>query len=349
MKKQPFVGLRLQSWAFRKQTRRLRRRGWREVVTPFVGYGSQSHVRIMGRVELRPQDIAAGPSPSMRDFLHQRGWRNFFTAPVGGHPVKVELAGRELELVTDDAGYFDVRLQATELAPGWHQAKVTAPRALAVDAPILVIGDDVELGIVSDIDDTILSTRLPRLFIAAWNSLVMMEGNRQSVPGMAKLYRELLDQHPGAPIVYVSTGSWNTLPFLNRFMTRHGYPRGPLLLTHFGPTQTSWFRSGPNHKRYALFELARDFPNMQWVLFGDNGQHDPVLYREFSQLSPDSVRLIAIRELSGTEHVLAHGTTGVLADSAQITHTQPAVTEVFGSDGYQLAPQVHAALAAQQV
>ncbi len=344
MGKQPFVGLRLQSWSFRRLSRRLKKRGWVEVITPFTGYGSPDLVRVMGRIELRPPDIVAGPATSMLHFLNQRGWRNFFTAPVSGHEVSVELAGQCVELRADEAGYFDVRIQAGGLEPGWHEATVSGPQMVDAKAPVLVIGDDVEFGLVSDIDDTILATRLPRLLIAAWNSLVMTEGKRQAIPGMADLYRQLLDENPGAPIIYVSTGIWNTLPFLNRFMARHDYPRGPLLLTHFGPTQTSWFRSGPNHKRFALFELARDFPNIKWVLFGDNGQHDPILYREFSQLSPGSVRLIAIRELSGTEHVLAHGTTTVLSDSAQITYTQPVVPEVFGADGHELAPKVFAAL-----
>lgn len=345
MGKQPFVGLRLQSWAFQRISRRLRKRGWVEVVTPFTGYGTPDLVRVMGRVELRPPNIAAGPATSMLSFLNQRGWRNFFTAPVSGFQVDVELAGNQVSLCADEAGYFDLRMQTSDLKPGWHEATVSGPGIAAVAAPVLVIGDDVNFGLVSDIDDTILATRLPRLLIAAWNSLVMTEGKRQAVPGMADLYDQLLSAHPGAPIVYVSTGIWNTLPFLNRFMVRHGYPRGPLLLTHLGPTQTSWFRSGANHKRYALFELARDFPNIKWVLFGDNGQHDPILYREFSQLSPGSVRLIAIRELSETEHVLAHGTMTVMSDSAQITYTQPVVPEVFGSDGHELAPKVLAALA----
>ena len=66
-----------------------------------------------------------------------------------------------------------------------------------------------------------------------------------------------------------------------------------MLLTDFGPTQTRWFRSGPEHKRRALAELARDFPNIKWLMFGDDGQHDPAVYREFAELRPAHVRAIA--------------------------------------------------------
>ena len=104
--------------------------------------------------------------------------------------------------------------------------------------------------------------------IAAWNSFVRDEANRQSIPGMARLYRRFLDAHPGAPLVYLSTGAWNTFEFLQRFLRRHAYPKGPLLLTDWGPTNAGWFRSGADHKRLALRELARDFPDIKWVLIG---------------------------------------------------------------------------------
>ena len=37
-------------------------------------------------------------------------------------------------------------------------------------------------------------------------------------PGMAPMYRRILSAHPGAPIVYVSTGAWNAAATLNRFL-----------------------------------------------------------------------------------------------------------------------------------
>ena len=67
-----------------------------------------------------------------------------------------------------------------------------------------VVGADVTFGLVSDIDDTVITTALPRPMIAAWNTFVRHESARHVVPGMAPMYRELLAEHPGAPIVYLS-------------------------------------------------------------------------------------------------------------------------------------------------
>ena len=124
---------------------------------------------------------------------------------------------------------------------------------------------------------------------------------------MAPLYRKLLEEHPGAPIIYVSTGAWNTAPTLTRFLKNHGYPRGPLLLTDWGPTTDRWFRSGQAHKRATLERLAQEFPDIRWLLIGDDGQHDQEIYGDFGASHPDNVAGVAIRQLSPTQSVLAGG------------------------------------------
>lgn len=340
MKSRKFVGLRIDDFITRHRVRTLRRRGWREVIVPFTGYGTEEHVRVLGQLVLRPAKPRTYLGLYAETFLHQRGWRNFISAPVPRRPVTVRVGDKELELLTDRGGYIDVMVRTEGMTPGWQDVTILTEEAEPTKAPVQVVSSEQDFGLISDIDDTILSTWLPRAMLAAWNSFFLTEGNRQAVPGMARMYQKLLARYPGAPIIYISTGSWTTVPFLNRFMKRHGFPKGPMLLTDFGPTQTSWFRSGPEHKRRALAELARDFPNVRWLLIGDDGQHDPALYREFAELRPDRVRGIAIRQLSPAEQLLAHGTATALRDSADLRWEPPIVPEVGGSDGDELAPLV---------
>lgn len=345
MKHRPFVGTRVEDLLTRAIGRALRRRGWHEELVPYTGYGTEEHVRVLGRLVLNPPR-AGHPLPGYAvGWLNRRGWRNFIGLPVPHGRAVLRLAGETLHLRTDRQGYIDVTVKAHRLSPGWHKVRLEAPGAEPVDAPVQVIASDEHFGIISDIDDTIISTSLPRIALAIWNSFVRVEGNRQAVPGMARMYQHLLAEHPGAPVIYVSTGAWSALPFLRRFMARHGYPRGAMLLTDLGPTNTGWFRSGPDHKRYSMGELARDFPNISWVLVGDNGQHDPVLYREFADLHPGRVRAIAIRTLTPAEQILAHGTVTVLLDSAHLEWTPTQAPAVSGADGDELWPALHAVLA----
>jgi phosphatidate phosphatase APP1 len=194
-----------------------------------------------------------------------------------------------------------------DLLPGWATAELRIGDGPVVEAPIRVVGTDESLGVISDIDDTVLVTALPRPFLAFWNTFVRHEESRRPVPGMAELYRQLTRHAPGAFVVYVSTGAWNVAPALQRFLRRRGFPDGPLLLTDWGPTPEGWFRSGQDHKRRTLRRLVDELPHLRWVLVGDDGQHDPALYDELVWARESSVRLVAIRELGLAEQVRTHG------------------------------------------
>ncbi|MBO1029815.1 DUF2183 domain-containing protein [Tessaracoccus sp. SD287] len=345
MTDRPFVGARLDEHFSRWLGARLRRRrSWVEHIVAYAGYGSSDQLRILGRVILQP---ATPKSDLMRvadDFMRRRGWRNFASIPIGRATVKITIGEDTIDVQADRSGYIDVRVRNTSLGPGWHEVTLKTEESRATQAPVQVVGADQEFGLISDIDDTVISTSLPRILIAVWNSLMVTEQARQSVPGMARMYHQVLAEHPGAPTIYISTGAWNTYPFLRRFLKRHGYPQGTMLLTDWGPTNTGWFRSGPDHKRRSLHELARDLPHVKWLLVGDDGQHDPMLYREFADLQPDHVRAIAIRQLTMAQQVLAHGTTTVLGDPNHVHYTPHTVPEVRGADGDELAPKVRAML-----
>jgi phosphatidate phosphatase APP1 len=290
----------------------LRGRGWGNRVITHIGYGSTSFVRVFARVVLGRRG-AAGP-PERQDATgalapseSERGWRVFVQAKASHVPVTVTIGEREVYARSDRGGYIDLVATDHGLPPGWQQVVVRAQNADPVAADVFIVGDDVTFGLVSDIDDTVITTSLPRPLIAAWNTFVRRGNSRHAVSGMAPMYRRLLSAHPGAPTVYVSTGAWNTAPTLTRFLAEGGYPLGPLLLTDWGPTNTGWFRSGLAHKRQCLDRLARDFPGIRWLLVGDDGQHDPSIYADFVEARPDVVEAVCIRQLSPTEQVLAHG------------------------------------------
>ena len=316
----------------------LRRRGWKPQVLTYTGYGSAGWVRVLARVLL-----ARSPAPHrpVREESEQvvRGWRSFVTAPVANATVHLEVGGTQHVAHADRGGYVDVTLDV-DLPPGRHEVLVRIGDADPVPAPVHVVGSQECHGVVSDIDDTVMVTSLPRPLIAAWNTFVLHEQARYVVPGMAPLYREIVVREPQTPFFYLSTGAWNVAPTLTRFLARHGYPDGPLLLTDWGPTNTGWFRSGREHKQAALRRLMRELPNVRWLLIGDDGQHDPEIYAEFARGAPEHVRGVAIRQLSPGEALLAHGTTGPRSDDHQ--PGELAVPEVRAHDGNGLAERLAA-------
>jgi phosphatidate phosphatase APP1 len=316
---QPHRAARLEDALHRTVEPRLRRRGRQVTIVPYTSYGRPDWVRVMCRV------VLARPDPRRSQAAKVRGWRSFLTVPVRDARVVIQAAGRTQEARTDRAGFVDcvvdVSAVASEsgegmLTPGWATVRVSVEGAETVDAPVRIVDPSVRFGLISDVDDTVMVTALPRPLLAAWNTFVLDEHARMAVPGMAVLYERITNAYPGAPVFYLSTGAWNVAPTLTRFLSRHLYPAGPLLLTNWGPTHDRWFRSGREHKRATLARLAEEFPEVRWLLVGDDGQHDKEIYAEFAAAHPERVAAVAIRHLSPTQSVLAGSMPGPAGDSS---------------------------------
>ena len=263
----------------------LRRRGWRPRAMCYTGYGGPGWARVLGRVLLSPPP--PGGEEAQLPQAPGRGWRSFLSRPVPRCEVEVRIGEESHRLTTDRSGYVDA-VVPVDLPAGWHPVSLSVDGDAAVAGDVRIVGAQTSYGVISDIDDTVMVTLLPRPLLAAWNTFVLREHARRPVPGMADLLRSMSSAHPDVLVVYLSTGAWNVAHTLARFLTRHGYPPGPFLLTDWGPTRTGWFRDG-----------------VGWVLVGDDGQHDPEIYRTFVGERPAAVRAVAIRHLSATQQVLA--------------------------------------------
>ncbi|MHA7286259.1 App1 family protein [Arthrobacter sp. MDT3-44] len=323
------LAVRLDDAWLKFQTRLAVRRGRVVTVIPYTGYGTTSWVRVLARVVLGdPRDAGraaqAGPLKPLKEGM--RGWRNFTSAPVAHAVVHVTIGDTVHDVEADRGGVVDARIPVT-LDAGWHTITVQSGNSRVVEAPVRIVADTTDFGVVSDIDDTVMVTALPRPFLAAWNTFVLDEHARTPTPGMAVLYERIVRTLPSAPVLYLSTGAWNVAPTLSRFLSRNLYPAGPKLLTDWGPTRDRWFRSGQEHKRTSLERLAEEFPGVKWLLVGDDGQHDEAIYSEFAQRHPQNVRAIAIRQLSVGEAVLAGGRskTGV--------QPTPGIPWIYAPDG----------------
>ena len=326
------IAARIEDSIQRRRQRARQRRGHVPTIIPYAGYGTTSWIRVLCRVVYeRPRDGGAPRGDQVR------GWRSFMSVPVANESMRVEVGGTRTELPIDRGGVVDGRVEV-RLSPGRHSVLLRTEGSEAVAAEIFVVDDQERFGVISDIDDTVMVTALPRPFLAAWNTFVVDEHARRAVAGMSVLYDRIRRRHATTPFIYLSTGAWNVAPTLRRFLSRNLYPAGPLLLTDWGPTHDRLFRSGREHKREQLRRLAAEFPEMRWLLIGDDGQHDEDIYGEFVRQHPRNVAAVAIRQLSAGEAVLAGG-----RKKAAERESQSAVRWFFGPDGAALWEQLTAA------
>lgn len=318
--------------------RRLLRRGWLPQVVGHPGYGAPGWVRVLGRALLASpgtREGEAGEQDAAAEHRAVRGWRSFVTVKCPGISVRVAVGGASVTVRAERGGYVDAVVPC-DLPPGRHVASLEVA-GRCTEVAVQVIDPAAPVGLITDVDDTVWVTTLPRPLVAFWNSFVVHQDARRAVPGMAELFDRWLAAHPGAPVFYLSTGAWNVAPALERFLRRQGFPAGTFLLTDWGPTNTGWFRSGQVHKRASIAALVEQFPGTRWLLVGDDGQHDPQIYAEAAARYPDSVLGVAIRRLSPAQQVLSHGTPVPLPRSVD----RRGPVQVTGTDGYELAFRLH--------
>ncbi|MBK5239095.1 MAG: hypothetical protein JJE28_08325, partial [Actinomycetales bacterium] len=166
--------------------KRARKRGFAVTLVPYPGYGSTQWVRVLCRVLLTKNPRADSRAAKK---LHKRsesvrGWRSFTSVPINDVTVKIKINGYETEVKADRGGVVDTHIPM-KLSPGLHVVYLQAEDSEIAEATIYVVSPDVTLGLVSDVDDTVMVTALPRPFLAAWNSFVLNEHARVPTPGMA--------------------------------------------------------------------------------------------------------------------------------------------------------------------
>lgn len=235
--------------------------------------------------------------------------RKYAALSLPGVHLEVTIGEETVEAVTERHGVVAVTLPVpADLPSGWHEVRVTALPEGENEEPFVAVGrvlkpdPESSVAVVSDIDDTIIRTGITDRMTALRRSLFRDAHSRQAVPGMSSLYRGLSrgvrDEQGHAPtkrpFFYLSTGSWAFYEMLIQFQQLRAFPRGPLFLTTWGPTEKYVTRSGVEHKRTALRRLFDSYPDMSFLLVGDSGEADPKVYAEMARKQPERVVAIII-------------------------------------------------------
>jgi phosphatidate phosphatase APP1 len=245
----------------------------------------------------------------------------FLTVEVPRAVVTVRGPGVEAQVRADRDGYLDAVLDVSgePLAPGWHCFDLGLGDGAAAVAQVLVVDPDARVGVVSDVDDTILETGLTRGIEFLRATLLTPVRDRTPLTGAAALYRSLTEpaDGPERPIFYVSTSPWNLHEMLLEFISIRRFPLGPLLLTDWGPSRSGLFRIGAQeHKVGIVRRMLEEHPQLGLVLVGDSGQLDPEIYATLAREHPDRILAVYIRR---TRHALPGRLAAVDALAAEVT------------------------------
>ncbi len=307
-------------------------------IVAYRGYGHGRRALVHGRV-LESEDIApaAATDGTWQNLLNT--FQRFDSEPLANAHLAVTIAGTTREIVADDEGFFrqwiDLPAPLSTAEP-WHPVELRLIGPLLPDQPevratgqLRVLGGDTELGVISDLDDTVVQSRITNFLQAVRTMMLGNARTRLPFPGVAAFYQALERGSDGQrrnPIFYVSSSPWNIYDLIADFMDVQGIPAGPIHLRDWDITLSAL--SSSRHRDYKepiIREILELYPALPFILIGDNSQHDPEIYGAILKQYPGRIRAIYIRNVDANpersaalralaNEVRAAGSTLVLAD-----------------------------------
>jgi phosphatidate phosphatase APP1 len=276
-------------------------------IMAYQGYADMATVHLLGRVlSNRP---LGGPLDE------DDWWDNLFNTlrrwesdEVAGEPVTVRYQDHERTLVSDEEGYYHVEFPVDQHCHDgilWLTASARSARAggreIQAVHDIMLPPLNAKFGIISDLDDTVIHTGITSLLLAAKLTFFENAMTRKPLDGVAALYQVLQRGDNGIPmnpIFYISSSPWNLHDLLTDFIRFNDIPPGPLLLHDFGMDHTKFIRDrGQNHKLEKALSIMDAYPDYPFILIGDSGQEDPIIYSEMTRMRPNRIKSIYIRDV----------------------------------------------------
>ena len=255
------------------------------VILPYLAYGTARRAVVCGRVL---QDEGIRPAASTDGRLRNLAafFKRLESDEVPGARIRACAGRKPLETVTDREGYFRFVL---DRPPAQIRLELVRDPGISATAPVFIPSARARLGIISDIDDTIVRTNVTSRTKMLLTVALTNARTRKPFAGAAAFYRAL---HAGVnPVFYVSKSPWNLYPLLQEYLALQGLPPGPLLLRDFG------LRMRKKHKEESIEAILATYPALAFVLIGDSGEADPEIYGEVVRRHPERIRAIYIRSV----------------------------------------------------
>jgi phosphatidate phosphatase APP1 len=197
-----------------------------------------------------------------------------------------------------------------EINQGWQSIRLRLLHDLLGRATEVVALGEVyfpvenpDYGIISDVDDTILTTGAMRLWEMLKVTFTQNAHTRIPFAGVSEFYdalRKGKDEIPSNPIFYVSSSPWNIYDFIMGFLDAHRIPKGPLMLRDLGLSRDQFIAGSHEvHKLKQINHILDVFQDLSFILIGDSGQKDPQIYLEVVKSHPGRILAVYIRDVSG--------------------------------------------------
>ncbi len=289
-------------------------------IIAFRTYGTANHLYMRGRA-LEDGTIELGQKGLLGLFINS--WKRFESDEIKRTTLKITLSnGTILNTVTDDHGYFKVDefvdgLVALVNDDGWLNFEISyddvninrnIQNSNRFPGELLIPSIRARIGVISDIDDTILHTGV--VSTLKWkvllNSIFKSAASRIPLEGAAEFYHKLHRGESGEnsnPIFYVSHSPWNLYRYLDFFLKQNAFPKGPILLRSFKDIFKKQSGDRPQ-KHIEIVNILKTYPKLKFILIGDSGENDADIYMDVANEFSSQVAAIYLRSVKHKKKML---------------------------------------------
>ena len=223
--------------------------------------------------------------------------RSYTTKPLKNAKIKITLNEDVFETQTNNQGAFFLEVLNTFnkkpiISVHYQKTKLD----ITQNYPIFFKNNKNNIGVISDIDDTILASHTADIIKRLITLVLVPSHKRKTISFTEKLLNVLALNKSN--IYYVSKSESNLFGIISSFMQKNKLPKGPLLLTPFLN-----FKGLLKHKKGKDFKLSnikyiiQNSPiHKKFILFGDDTQKDMEVYSTICNLFPDRIALVYIRQ-----------------------------------------------------
>ncbi|WP_215222999.1 App1 family protein [Echinicola shivajiensis] len=285
-------------------------------IEPLYAFGNEDRIFVKARVlEAYKQSKPSAKKNSLQNIL--AALRRYAGSSVPDARVLVSFMGKQKEVISDEEGivacefecadHFSIEKHKVGFSLVEEEGLIREKKHSYIKVRQYLKNHPI--GVISDIDDTILISHATDIGKKLWLSVSKNAYTRRPFPGVSEFYKALT-QHGKYPVFYVSSSDWNLYDLIKDFLAYRNIPSGPLLLQDLHLNLKNIWRSGGGdhaHKLEKIEMLLDLYSGMKFFLIGDSGQHDPELYAEIIKAYPGRIKSVYIREISDEEHLRREG------------------------------------------
>lgn len=277
----------------------------------YRGYANEQELIVMGHV-FKPTKTKDYDFQKEK-FTHATSVINLFRIKTQANAdVYLKHNNIKIHTKTLNDGYFKFCIPLNQdVSYGWidYEVSIIHENETIITKESYIRPHKGDIGIISDIDDTFLISYTPNPVIKLYHLLFHNINSRKVFEDVVPHYQALSlagrkNKEEQNAFFYVSSSEWNLYRFIVKFTEIHKLPRAVLLLKDIKTSITDFFwtgRGGHNHKFEKIKHILEFYPNLKYVLLGDDSQEDPFLYETICKIFPLTVKAVYIRQTDSSK------------------------------------------------